>query len=1504
MKRFKHSYLFTTCIVLILFIQNAFAQNSSGIFFQAVAKDNYSNPAKERNIYVQSSIIQSSANGNVVLSESFNTKTDASGVFNISIGQGVRNGGTASNLSNIPWSKGPFFLNLKISIQPVAPDPSWDYTKEFIDLGTTPFGAVPYSLYSANSAGLENKLNIVDTSFMLSGYAKNVTIQGLTNIISTKLSVSDTTLLLAPIKQAVSNLTANNNALTVTTVNTALNSKVNLADSNLVYVTPSQLNVKTFDTTSLSDRINLKANVSDLASLTNNIVSNTTSITTNRVAIISEAATARAAELILTNNVAANTASITENTNNIMANTNALAIKANVASPTFTGIVTAPSFVKTGGLSTQYLMADGSVSSGGGVLATASSSTLGGVKVGSNLSIDGSGVLSVNINAGSISGTVALANGGTGATTQQAAINALTGTQSAGKYLRSDGTNASLAVIQVADVPTLNQNTTGNAATASYATTAGNITATSNTTLASLSNLSSVGTVTSGIWSATTIDVAHGGTGLTSTGTNGQVLTSNGSGALVWATISGGGTLAAASSSTLGGVKIGNNLSIDGTGVLSANLTAGNISGTVGVTNGGTGATTQQDAINVLTGTQSAGKFLRSDGSNASLTAIQVSDVPILNQNTTGNAATATFATTAGNITATSNTTLTSLSNLSIVGTITSGTWSASTIDISKGGTGLTAAGSNGQVLTSTNAGTLTWTTPAASGVPYTGATGAVNLGAYDLTVNGIKIGQGAGASSTNTVVGNGGLTANTSGLYNTAIGESAMANNTTGQENTSVGFRAMQFGTTALYNTAVGSQALRNGTGSFNTAMGTYALNASTGGYNTAIGGSALIGNTSGSQNSALGQNALSSVTSGSYNTGVGQSVANGLTTGDNNTAVGTYALIQNQTGSQNTAIGANADFVNTEHALTNATAIGYNAKVASSNTIQLGNTNVTTVVTSGTISASGFTGPLTGNATTATRIATARNINGVSFNGTADITVTADAGTLTGTTLNSTVTGSSLTSVGTITSGTWSGSTIAVAKGGTGVTSSTGSGSVVLSVSPTLTTPSLGTPSAAILTNATGLPLSSGVTGVLPVANGGTGTSTGSITGTTALTFAAGGSNQNVTLTPSGNGSTVLNGSVQIGTITPTTYAQLDVNSTNKGILIPRVSLTSNTMNLNSDGLGNVSNQPTGLLVYNTNASIAQGEGFYYWNGSKWLNLVNTSPLVASAKLDLSQATLSPQQQILNPNAIATGTTMIIPYTLGNGGNYNGATLTSGGVTATISSGTLNVGSGNLVFSVSGTPSSSQNSPTGISFNLTPLITANTSSITSTTLTATVGTQVNAQVTTVAVMEYLKATTSGANGYEVPIITPDGKFAIRVFLSHTGGTFPNGNSNQVQYADVQIKSIGSLRTIMWNQFGSYGGGNNTSTSASGGSLPLTSDVWGGSVNNTFTANSNWGDAGIYQGFNNGPEFRYYSWITQGANEKTAYIATIMAGTNGAITSTDPSTMKVFIKIEQTVAP
>lgn len=78
-------------------------------------------------------------------------------------------------------------------------------------------------------------------------------------------------------------------------------------------------------------------------------------------------------------------------------------------------------------------------------------------------------------------------------------------------------------------------------------------------------------------------------------------------------------------------------------------------------------------------------------------------------------------------------------------------------------------------------------------------------------------------------------------------------------------------------------------------------------------------------------------------------------------------------------------------------------------------------------------------------------------------------------------TTTGGPVTGSGTITIA----GTLAVANGGTGGTSSTGTGNVVLSSSPalsspSLTTPDIGTPSAGTLTSCTGLPISTGVSGL----------------------------------------------------------------------------------------------------------------------------------------------------------------------------------------------------------------------------------------------------------------------------------------------------------------------------------------------------------------------------------------------------------------------------------------
>jgi len=86
--------------------------------------------------------------------------------------------------------------------------------------------------------------------------------------------------------------------------------------------------------------------------------------------------------------------------------------------------------------------------------------------------------------------------------------------------------------------------------------------------------------------------------------------------------------------------------------------------------------------------------------------------------------------------------------------------------------------------------------------------------------------------------------------------------------------------------------------------------------------------------------------------------------------------------------------------------------------------------------------------------------------------------------------------------------------------LTDETGTGVVVFSTSPTLVTPILGTPTSATLTNATGLPLTTGVTGQLPVANGGTGTATPSIVAGTNVTVTGTWPNQTIASSGGGGG------------------------------------------------------------------------------------------------------------------------------------------------------------------------------------------------------------------------------------------------------------------------------------------------------------------------------------------------------------------------------------------------
>jgi hypothetical protein len=178
--------------------------------------------------------------------------------------------------------------------------------------------------------------------------------------------------------------------------------------------------------------------------------------------------------------------------------------------------------------------------------------------------------------ASNVTGTVAIANGGSGTTTAQGAMNAFAGAVTSGSYLRGNGTDVVMSAIQVADVPTLNQNTTGTASnvtgivavanggtgTATPALVAGtNITITGSFPNQTI-NASGSGTVTSvaatvpSFLSVSGSPITTSGTlafSLASTPTNGQLLIGNGTD-FSYSTLTAGSNITITNSS--GGITI------------------------------------------------------------------------------------------------------------------------------------------------------------------------------------------------------------------------------------------------------------------------------------------------------------------------------------------------------------------------------------------------------------------------------------------------------------------------------------------------------------------------------------------------------------------------------------------------------------------------------------------------------------------------------------------------------------------------------------------------------------------------------------------------------------------------------------------------------------------------------------------------------------------------------------------------------------------------------------
>jgi hypothetical protein len=222
--------------------------------------------------------------------------------------------------------------------------------------------------------------------------------------------------------------------------------------------------------------------------------------------------------------------------------------------------------------------------------------------------------------------------------------------------------------------------------------------------------LAAITTAQSNIGSSTLVPVisvdAKGRVTALSTAANpqGTVTSVTGGTGLTGGTITGSGTLAVSYGTTSGTAAQGNDSrltnvsSISGgtTGLTPATATTGavTLAGTLAIANGGTGATTRQAAMDALAGSTTSGQYLRGDGADVVMSAIQAADVPTLNQNTTG---------TAGGL--------------------------SSTLAVTSGGTGQTSY-TNGQILIGNSTGnTLSKATlTAGSNVTITNGPGTITI--------------------------------------------------------------------------------------------------------------------------------------------------------------------------------------------------------------------------------------------------------------------------------------------------------------------------------------------------------------------------------------------------------------------------------------------------------------------------------------------------------------------------------------------------------------------------------------------------------------------------------------------------------------------------------------------------------------------------------------------------------------------------------------------------------
>jgi hypothetical protein len=229
----------------------------------------------------------------------------------------------------------------------------------------------------------------------------------------------------------------------------------------------------------------------------------------------------------------------------------------------------------------------------------------------------------------------------------------------------------------------------------------------------------------------------------------------------------------------------------------------------------------------------------------------------------------------------------TTLANLAGTGTrmvVSSSTGVLSTQAIPSSGSGTVTNVTVGSPANGLSVATGTTTPVISMALAASGTTGVVSnttqifSGAKtfndNIVVNGISVGKGNNSLSDNTVVGLNALSSATSANYNVAIGAVSLRDNQSGFYNTAIGSNSLTLNTVGGYNTAVGQASLYTNTGSHNTAVGESSAEFTTGSRNTTLGSQSMYNLTTGTDNTIIGYNSNASIVNATNQIVIGSEV------------------------------------------------------------------------------------------------------------------------------------------------------------------------------------------------------------------------------------------------------------------------------------------------------------------------------------------------------------------------------------------------------------------------------------------------------------------------------------------------------------------------------------------------------------------------------------------------------------------------------------------------------